>query len=532
MTNNELQAKISAYTNKKNLIESYESKIRFLTETNPFQIAPQENYFFRIWKERIGNTDSVNNFINAFTNPNAGHSLIEEIWKENSKAFQARDFQLLFISKEEKEKPKFDLLNWWQTEAYALYQISPNGAAFWDGERMQTLDARVIDYVIENDGVISELCYTVNPGLKIVLSIGKTIWLQMDGSNIREQKEYSTGLDVCTAFRISDIFTNSEKVIRCNILNESYNDIADFVYEKTLAKINTNYAHACIIERTVSADSCNYAEEDQVCSGGYMVSIEDEDKHILNDAGARRECPSCRKKLGVGTEIKIPLRLLVENSGQLVNSIRFHSPDVPILQFSEAKLFQDRKTIFGIATGKDKTADQTKSFNSEMSLILAAEGQKAVLKDLQKSVEKQFKISAVIVAKASGFVGVNVILGDNFILYSTEQILLLKEKTDVMGLTEALRIDEQLVESASNGIESERKRGMVIVTLNKIIGIENTRKAVALYELNKGAINATTQTDKEIALAILKYFNTFATDTQPETEKEAGGQTNEKQIKE
>lgn len=511
-----IQKKIDAFCQKKNEIDKYETSIAFLTETKPLLTYPTTAHYPRVWESRLGNSDSYERFKNFWTAPNEGHDLVSQIWDENGKAFAAKDANVLFIAKnnESKETPTLNLMSWWANEGYKLYQTQPNSFALLNFEdekwTIQHIPTKSVMYFEDDrEGVAIELIYKISDTQYVRLASDVYEILNIVNGKVGMIEPQTPPISGLNFWHISSNFSTLENRIRTNVMKNSYEQVADFMYDSVLCKINESYLHANVIERAVSSLGCSYQTIDYQCQAGYLVSIKDAESFATTETGAKAECPECRKHIAPGTEIKVPIQQHFQHSDSLKDSIKFVSPDPATVMASLEIHAANKRAIFAGATGKGMETDVNKNFNSELSILYAAESQIAVLKSIQKDIAQSFYISAQAVARAFGFEKAILILGDNFMLFSVDQLLARKAVTDTNGLTQALRIDEQLLESHAKGNDSELRRGRIIMQLNYILGFDATRRAVTMYEIEKQPISSSTKFETEQIKEILTFAETI-----------------------
>lgn len=513
-----IQEKIDGFNQTRLEIEKYEDSLKFLSIPNPLKTFPVNSYYPNIWKSRVSNDDSYEMFKAHYTNPNDGHSLVSEIWAENGKAFKAKDSNLLFVSDDETKKPPtVNLFEWWKSEGYAMYQTEPNAFGLLnivDGNWViQRIPSRSVMYFSDDaNHNAQEIVYKVNENLYIYLAAGVYSELIVTSGRVTTEIPKTPYIQSVPFWHVSNNFIDNSKTVRSNVMKTRYEMVSDFAFDSVMCKINGTYLQANVVERVVPTNGCQYSTLEHRCSGGFLVSINDVDTKVVYENGAAAQCPECRKKIAPGTEIRLPINTFLDKA-QIGTSIAFKSPDPKAVIEADNLLKAKRRQIFGAATGKGQETDVNKNFNSELSIVFASQSQRDVLQSIQNDIAASVHVSARAIAEAFGFKDVVVLLGENFVLHSTEQLLAIKEQTDKLGLTQAMRIDEQLVESAAKGIESEKRRGFVIMKLNYILGVAEAARIVTLYEIEKRPILETKTPVNEQVKEIL----TFAESNKPAT---------------
>lgn len=501
---------IEQYAAQYGKIMSFEEPIAWLTAP-PIAPVMVENSTLRNYRDRINEPTTWNRFITYLNNPHEAAELIEAIWTECLKWRSASNALALFQTPKGGETTGVpNILEWYRTEGFRLYTTSPNGAVLVNPDAsLMAITASAIK-VFTKDA----FCYLNATG-------GYTLFTK-DGVQQFDPKMSPLGTPTPAywvdkphpATHISAAFADYERTVRSNVLGRYYPRIADYLFEKTLSKLNIPYAHANLIERVRNADGCGYASihEGHKCQGGYLVTI-DGGEPIYNTKGAHQPCQKCNAGIAIGGTIDIPIRVRMDNGGNApTEAIRFVSPDPKSLEFSEKKLKDLEKQLFGAATGKDRGLGVTnRAINSDIAIEFAGESQTAVLmqivSDLQPGAAEAAEIINGILFK--GQAKVNVSFGDDFAIYTIDDLLAMRALAETQGMLNVLNIDEKIATAASAGNPTEQKRIRIALALLHILGKENSDKALYLYEFTKGAsVAAMAASETEI---INEIYTTYGT---------------------
>jgi hypothetical protein len=481
----------------------YKDYISFLSESNPD--AGYWNLEMIRYKNMINSKSSYERFKTHFQSPNVATDLISRIWVENGKVFQASDRNINFITKTTKKIP-FDVLEWWRSEGWKLYRLDPNaaGIVFSDGEKFEVISipSKSIIYLTEKE----LLYWDTKKEFITKLSIESgAVYQILDNDFVVIENRPPFFSDVLPVFRVSARIVESRGGIRSNILETKYPEISDLLYSTVLHKMNEGYLHANIITRTRNVDGCRYkdAQMGYSCEGGYLVN--DKGENIINEKYALTPCPACNSSIEIGGVIGVPLSRIQERE---YKPISFEAPDTTAFELSETVLANREKYIFGTATGKDQNTDTTKrAINSDLAIQFAGEGQKGVLAEIKKDLEPCIiDMCDIIGSYISDYQNAIVNLGEKFILFTLAELLEIKKTTDELGLSDAIRIDDQIAETMANGVESEKKRTRVIMSLNNLIGKENAQKTLHWYEFIKMKIGALAMDETTILKDLIKFY--------------------------
>lgn len=526
MTAKEIEDKIKDFLPFKIEAISYEKRIGFLSVDNPFYNVSESDYYINRWKEKINNKKSFEKFKRQFSNPNDGTSLIQEIWIENSKVFEANDKRVNYTLTRE-EKKDVNILDFWKGEGWKLYQESPNSFGLVVDSKILAIQFNHVQfYKDDNDGNVVEFCYLdKKKGYLFAENQYFTFELSDDNKviNVNPETTFFEGLP--PAFHISDRKLSRDKNIRVNVLSKHYNSIAEYVYSIVLDLMNKSYAYANTIEKLRNVDACTYNNgvANEVCDNGYLKAIDSGEYLYLRGSNEKKPCPDCNQEVAVGGVIDIAYQARLSGGNDPTSAITFVSPDVKALEFTKADITDTRQRIFGIGTGKDKKTDSTKNFNSELSILYAGESQKDVLDQIKYDLIGNIQRSAAFVGQSafgSSYSSVLVDLGSNYMLYTVEQLLEKRKQAEEQGLSDVLKLDSQIMEVQSKGVESEKRKAKVILQLNTILGKDLAKKAIAIYELEVMPIEAIDKDVNTIIKDIIKHKSELLTQNKEEEDEQ------------
>lgn len=433
------------------------------------------------WVKTLIPKDKFRVFLSLFKFPTPNVTLTTKIYRDLEKVFDGRNaavnYQFLdstfaddweWYRQEMLHEPEV-----WHTKGWATMQTAINSVLIVDLPAEQTTERpepyfyflgieSVIDFSAKGETL--EWIIFKQPNKKIAAFDDE--FLRVYEVNDKGQvgdliTEVKHGLGYCPAkFFWTTPLTQEEPDLKQSPLSSQLGDLDWLLFFRTSKRHLDTYAPYPIYS-AYKAD-CKFRNNatGDYCDGGFLRNIKGEYK-ILNNGTVER-CPVCSEKriAGPGSFIEVPIPK--EGKADLRDPVTITTVDRNSLDYNTAEEKRLSDAIFENVTGSGGDVQQKQSIN-EVQVTANFESKKNVLLSLKSNFEKAQKFVDDTICRlryGENFLSSNINWGNEFYLYSTEELQQIYSEAKKSGASEA-RLDlilEQIIatESRNNPVQLQR----------------------------------------------------------------------------
>ncbi len=481
-----------------------DAKTRFFSEisVNLEDTSDYSTSFFGYVDARLNNTESMYKFEKAFTYPINTVDFTNDIHSKIKKIFDGEDPYTSYDISDSIKEDAEQFLNhdWYKNEAFNAYCNTPNSIVIVDVKQIDDekpepypviLPIESILDVKEINGEIKHVIYCItNKLIGVIDEYSYQLFEKDDKDNIFEVPKVDNEhhLGYCPAWFISNKKIKEKYYTRKNHLTQSFGDIQDLTFLKTLKSIISPHAFYHFVVKSKSNSSCGYKQGNIYCANGYlyMSGEEGSDTRVLSKSGNSAEpCPICNKSLGIGNEITTPYTFTDAGAiSEPASVVRFIAPDTQILEYSDKFVYAKEESIFSNIVGANEALNPKLNHN-ESAYKYNSEGQLSVLLNWKTVFEYLIEqIDSTILKLRYGVdsvESVNVNLGTKFILRTEGDLY--QEKKDAGALASVIKVDEQIIRKKyANNEEEKQKRLLYLKVYPNMIDVDEKYKSRAIPE--------------------------------------------------
>ena len=463
---------------------SHEARLRFHTETalNRNDVSGAINDFLR-WVEGLIPTDKYQIFLSLFKFPVLTNDIVEKIYNALEKVFDGRNpyYNAEFISSEAADdwkayRKEIGLPGRWKVEGFNAMKTAINSVLIVDLPTEQK-DILPEPYFYFLD-IINVIDYeTVNGTFDwIMFSGGEFIYI-FDDTYYRSFKningelgelitEYEHGLGYCPArwFWTTPLKNSNPDIKRSPISNQLTR--LDWLLFYSISKQHLDLYAPYPIYSGFETD-CDYSDaQGNYCNGGFLK--DKTDKYVITRDGTVAKCPICGDKrlAGVGSFIEIPVPSVENNNADLRNPVQITTVDKDSLEYNVSEVNRLSNEIYTgvVGYGGDLKNDQAVN---EKQIAAAFDSRTTVLLSLKVNLEAAMKWVEETLCRlryGGNFSGVDVNIGDEFYLYTSEQLHSLYKQAKENGASqgELDNIYDRIIET-ENRNNPERMRRLLLL---------------------------------------------------------------------
>jgi hypothetical protein len=464
-----------------------EAETRFYTER--FRNDDKPLYFneFMQWvDDRLNNDNSINNFKNSITYPLKSASLIDSIYKELARIWDAEN-PYLNISYTDKniQKPITELidLNWWRSTGWELLKTKYNCILLVNLPQEQLTDepnpfieiidiCDVIDVNVKGNKINSIMYWYDYKTVATIDNMAFQLYATTDKdqslSYLTYEKPNITGK--CPAFFLSNVkYNNKNDIVRCNPITNNLGQLKNLVFLTILKSITDPHSFYHFIVKYGST-GCTYSNGIEHCEGGYLYTALKDSKTgnfksvgIPNKSGQGLKKCTCNGSLGIGNEVsKVMSNDPIDK--ELANVLQFISPDPNSLKYSEEYLQRYEDNIYASIVGNEQVLNPKMNHN-EMAYQYSVEGMQAVLMDWKKLYDTAIYNTTeakVLAIYGNVIASLSVDLGNDFLLSDVNALYTEKENAKKTGLDVVLNFNDRIIETKYKNNPDQKERAKLI----------------------------------------------------------------------